>query len=104
GALVDASITDAAVTPVSASSRATIRERTPLGESYLEITPGASPKMLRSGGALPVSQSDNYVDVDQVLSIFQGTTRARARAMIEGLGQGLNGEGTNLNQMLGGAA
>ncbi|HYF24352.1 MAG TPA: MlaD family protein, partial [Baekduia sp.] len=40
--LVEMELTDDSVTPIPADSRATIRQRTPVGESYLALTPGSS--------------------------------------------------------------
>lgn len=102
--VVDMEVEDERVTPIPADSRVTVRQRTPVGENYLEITPGSSEEDLESGAALPVSQADEYVDVDQILSVLRGRTRDRAREMIQGTGQALAGRGPELNDLVGGGA
>lgn len=51
-----------------------------------------------------MSQADEFVDVDQILSIMQGTTGQRTRDLLQGLGGGLNGRGQQLNETLRGVA
>jgi ABC-type transporter Mla subunit MlaD len=57
--------------------------------------------MMPSGGVLPISQTDEYVDVDQVLSILHGQTRQRARQIFRSLGAALQGHGIALNSAVG---
>jgi phospholipid/cholesterol/gamma-HCH transport system substrate-binding protein len=102
--VVEMEIDDDRVTPIPADSRVTVRQRTPVGESYLAITPGSSPEKLPSDGVLPARQSDEYVDVDQILSVLQGRTRQRARQLIRGTGGALEGRGEQLNELVGGGA
>jgi phospholipid/cholesterol/gamma-HCH transport system substrate-binding protein len=103
GALVTMQIDDRRVTPIARDSRFTLRERTPVGENYVTIFPGSSSAKLRSGAVLPMTQANDYVDVDQLLSVLQGNTRIRARQLIQGLGGALQGRGGQLNALLGGA-
>jgi phospholipid/cholesterol/gamma-HCH transport system substrate-binding protein len=104
GALVDMQIDDGRVTPIPRDSRVLLRDRTPVGESYLTIFPGRSRAKLPSNGVLPMTQADDHVDVDQLLSVFQGQTRERARQLIQGLGGALAGQGRRLNTLVGGTA
>jgi virulence factor Mce-like protein len=99
-ALVTMAITDSRVTPIPADSRVSLMQRTPLGENYVQITPGISPHTLASGETLPVSQASPYVDLDQILSLLQGRTRQRARDFFQGIGGALNGRGEGLNETL----
>jgi ABC-type transporter Mla subunit MlaD len=101
GADVKLEITRSDVTPVPVDSRVTLRMRTPLSENYIEITPGSSRRSLPSGGTLPATQTDPYVDVDQILSTLQGQTQQRTRQLIQGLGGALDGRGAQLNSLLG---
>ncbi|MCW3014553.1 MAG: virulence factor Mce family protein [Solirubrobacterales bacterium] len=97
-------ITDQRVVPISASTRVNLRQRTPVGENYVELRPGGAKAELPSGGTLRASQSDEYVDVDQVLSILSGPTRNRARQLFQNLGGALDGRGQQLNDILGDAS
>ena len=75
-----------------------------IGENYLELVPGRSGRSLASGDTLPMARSNEYVEIDTILSTLQGSTRERARKFIGGLGEGLNGRGEQLNQMIDGTA
>jgi virulence factor Mce-like protein len=104
GALVTIVVSDHRVTPLPADSRVALRERTPVGENYVSLSPGNSSRTLSSGSVLPMTQVADSVDVDQLLSVLQGDTRQRARTLIGGLGAALRGRGTDLNAFVGGAA
>ena len=99
-ALVTMAITDSRVTPIPSDSHVSLLQRTPLGENYVQITPGGATRMLASGGVLPVTQASPYVDLDQILSLLQGKTRQRARDFFQGIGFGLAGRGQGLNETL----
>lgn len=86
--------------PLPEDTRAAIRLRTLVGENYVELIPGTSKRTLRSGGIVPVSQTENYVEADEILSVLRGKTRDRARELIRGFGGGLDGQGVRLNAML----
>ncbi|MHB8694121.1 MAG: MlaD family protein [Solirubrobacteraceae bacterium] len=104
GALIQLNITDRSVTPIPADSRVALREVTPIGENYVQIMPGTSAQKLRSGTVLPISQSDPYVDVDQLLSVLQGSATQRARQLFEGLSAALYNRGPQLNGTLAGVS
>jgi len=104
GAEVTLRITDERVTPIPADSRIALRMRTPLSENYFEISPGASRSRLPSGSTVPVNQTNQYVDVDEILSTLQGTTRIRARKLLQGVGGAVDGRGEDLNRLIAGAA
>jgi phospholipid/cholesterol/gamma-HCH transport system substrate-binding protein len=87
-------------TPLPEDTRAAIRLRTLVGENYVELIPGKAEQTLASGGILPVSQTENYVEADEILSVLRGQTRERARELIQGFGGGLDGQGQKLNDML----
>ncbi|MDT5028232.1 MAG: phospholipid/cholesterol/gamma-HCH transport system substrate-binding protein, partial [Micromonosporaceae bacterium] len=82
GAVVKLSITDHKVTPIPADTRVFLREVTPIGENYVQMTPGSSRQKLSSGAVLPMSQSGQYVDVDQIASVLQGSSTQRTRQLI----------------------
>jgi virulence factor Mce-like protein len=104
GALVSMQIDDDRVTPIPQDSRIALRERTPVGENYVTLFPGRSRATLPSKGVLPMTQVDEHVDIDQLLSVLQGQTREQARQLIQGVGGALDGRGKRLNTLVGGAA
>jgi virulence factor Mce-like protein len=104
GGLVTMKLSDERVTPVPADTRIALRQRTPLGENYVSLTPGRSRSELPDGGMIPLTRSDEYVEVDQVLSVLQGDTRRRAQKLIQGAGGALDANGLRLRQLLAGTS
>ena len=84
--------------PVPENTRAMLRQKTLLGETYVELTPGDrnDPK-LPDGGELPSAQVAPSVELDEILRTFNARTRvafqnwmADAAVAFRGRGQGLN--------------
>jgi phospholipid/cholesterol/gamma-HCH transport system substrate-binding protein len=100
GSLLKLALTSDEVTPLPSDSRIAVRVRTPIGENYVSINRGRAASDLKSGGMLPVTQADDFVDVDQILSVMQGTTAQRTRQLVQGLAAGLHGRGRQLNETL----
>lgn len=86
--------------PLPADSRVGVRLRTLIGENYLALDPGRSKENLKDGGTLPITRADDYVEVDTILSTLKGPTREHARALLRGLGAGIDGRGQQLNRLL----
>ncbi len=63
--------------PRPADTRAILRQKTLLGETYIELSPGSptGPK-LADGGSLPQGQIAPTVQLDQILSTFDPATRS----------------------------
>lgn len=99
--VVTLELEDERVTPIPEDTKVTLRQRTPVGESYIALTPGRSAQKLDDGAALPISQAEEYVDIDQLLSTLQGPTRDKTRQLIQGVGDGVRGRGDELNEVLG---
>ncbi len=67
---------DSRFAPRPADTRAILREKTLLGETYVELTPGSqSGPKLPDGGTLPPGQVAPTVQLDQILNTFDPTTR-----------------------------
>jgi virulence factor Mce-like protein len=92
---------DKTVEPLPSDSTLIVRARSALGLKYVEITPGTSKSGYRPGATVPLSQATpTPVDIDQVLNTFNLTTRIGARASLTGIGGGLAGRGTDLNDAI----
>ena len=67
--------------PIPADSRAILRQKTLLGETYIELTPGSQngPK-LDDGGTLSKSQVEPTVELDEIFNAFDKPTREAFRA------------------------
>jgi phospholipid/cholesterol/gamma-HCH transport system substrate-binding protein len=90
--------------PLPQDTRVAVRLRTLIGENYVELDPGRSTTTLRSGATLPMAAAEDYVEVDQVLSVLRGRTRERARALMRSTGAALDGHGGQLNSIVGDAS
>lgn len=104
GGLVTMEIADDRVLPLPDDSRISLRQRTPLGENYVALDAGRSKRSLREGDVIPVTQSEEYVEVDQILSVLQGDTRRRVRKLVQGTGGALDGNGLQLRELLSGTS
>lgn len=104
GTILELRLTDSAVVPIPATTRAQLRSRSPLGENYVSLIPGAKGEALPRGATIPLAQADDSIDVDEVLSMLRGRTRTHARQLIKGLGGAVDGQGDKLNTLVGSAA
>jgi phospholipid/cholesterol/gamma-HCH transport system substrate-binding protein len=91
--------------PLSSTSRAIVRSKTLLGETFVELSPGsASARPLPDGGTLARRQVAQAQGLDQVLGAFDAPTRAALKQFLRGLSTSLHGRGQDLNAALGNAA
>ena len=92
---------DSRYAPRPADTRAILREKTLLGETYVALTLG-NPKgpMLRDGGTLRESRVSPTVQLDQILSTFDPTTRRAFETWMEQEGIAFTGRGEDLNAAL----
>ncbi|MGE4425391.1 MAG: MlaD family protein [Solirubrobacteraceae bacterium] len=104
GAEVDLELNDRRVMPLPRDSRIRLRNRTPVGEAYVEITPGRSTASLGHDDVLPIEQAADTVDVDEILSVLQRPVRQHARALLERSGDALDGRDDELNALVGATA
>ena len=78
--------------PIPKDARAILRQKTLLGESYVEITPGdRSAGMLADGGRLPDAQVEPTVELDEVFSVFDDRTQAEVGVVVAELRRALRG-------------
>ena len=87
--------------PRPTDTRAILRQKTLLGETYIELSPGSptAPK-LEDGAALPRGQIAPTVQLDQILSTFDPTTRQAFETWMQQQGMALTGRGQDLNAAL----
>jgi phospholipid/cholesterol/gamma-HCH transport system substrate-binding protein len=88
--------------PVHKDARAILREKTILGETYVELTPGTphSPTVA-DGGVLGRGQVQPAVQLDQIFNAFDPTTRRAFQVWQQELARALAGNDQNLNSVLG---
>ncbi|MEA2169201.1 MAG: phospholipid/cholesterol/gamma-HCH transport system substrate-binding protein [Solirubrobacteraceae bacterium] len=93
-------LTDDRVYPLPSDSRVQIRTRSQVGENYVNIEVGSAHTTVPDGGDLGLDNADEFVSVDQVLSVLSGPTKQRARVMLQRFGDALEGRGDDLHRTL----
>jgi phospholipid/cholesterol/gamma-HCH transport system substrate-binding protein len=87
--------------PLHSDTRATLRQKTLLGETYVELAPGRSKKMLPEGGRLADAQVAETVQLDEIFDSLDPQTRKAFRGWQQDLAQGIEGRGRDFNDALG---
>lgn len=89
--------------PIPRDSRAITRQKTLLGETYLEITPGTPGKnnAVPEGGSLRPANVAPSVELDEILRTFDPRTRADFQAWMQGLALSVSGRGRDLSEAIG---
>jgi phospholipid/cholesterol/gamma-HCH transport system substrate-binding protein len=94
-----------AYAPLPSDARAILRQKTLLGETYVELTPGSpNARKIPDNGRLAQGQVANTVELDEILRTFDPQTRAAFQTWIQTQAQSLNGRGADLNAALGNLA
>jgi phospholipid/cholesterol/gamma-HCH transport system substrate-binding protein len=89
---------DNAYAPIPANTRAMLREKTLLGETYVELTQGDrdGPK-LAEGATLPRAQVEPSVQLDEIFRTFDARTRASFQTWMQQLAIASKGRGADLS-------
>ena len=91
--------------PLPSDARAILRQKTLLGETYVELTPGTrSAPALADGGHLPVAQVSPTVELDEIFRAFDPKTRDAFRVWMQTQAEAVDGRGEDLNAALGNLA
>jgi phospholipid/cholesterol/gamma-HCH transport system substrate-binding protein len=92
--------------PIPKDSRAMLREKTLLGETYMQIAPGhKSAGMVKDGGFLANSRVQRAVQLDEIFSAFDKPTRDAFQEWIRELAKASGGNSSqDLNDALGNLA
>jgi ABC-type transporter Mla subunit MlaD len=88
--------------PLRASTRAMLRTKTLLGETYVELTPGAAGEpALEDGGTLPAAQVTESVQLDEIFQAFDPKTRRAFQTWMQEAAVAIEGQGQNLSYAIG---
>jgi ABC-type transporter Mla subunit MlaD len=100
-ALATAAIDDR-YAPLPESTRAILRTKTLLGETYIELTPGSrqGPEMA-DGGTLPEANVAESVQLDEIFRTFDARTRGAFQEWMQEAAVAINGQGQSLSYALG---
>lgn len=93
---------DSAHSPIYQNALIRVRTKTLAGENYIDLDPG-TPQAGRvpDGGLLSLSHALPSVQIDQILSTLDASTRQRLQHLLDSLGAGLGSQGgQNLNRVL----
>ena len=105
GSLTDVTIEiDPQYAPRPVDTRAVLRQKTLLGETYVELTPGSPDSgLIPEDGTLAEANVESTVRIDQLLKTFDARTRDDIRTWLTSLDGGLRGSGADLNASFGSA-
>src|ERR1700742_4262251 len=88
--------------PLRASTRAMLRTKTLLGETYVELTPGAAGEpALQDGATLPSAQVTESVQLDEIFQAFDPETRRAFQSWMQEAAVAIEGQGQNLSYAIG---
>jgi ABC-type transporter Mla subunit MlaD len=91
---------DKSAEPIPADSTIRVRYRSSFGLKYLEITRGTSSTGLPAAATLPLSQSQQQVEFDDVYNTFDTATRENSRRVLMGFGDAFAARGASLNEAI----
>jgi virulence factor Mce-like protein len=92
---------DARYAPVPKDTRAILRQKSLLGETYVELSSGnRSSGAIQDEGKLPAGQVADTVELDEILRSFDPETRARFSTWFDQAGIAAKGNAENLNDAL----
>ena len=97
---------DSRFAPIKVDTRAILRQKSLLGETFVELAPGQpDAKALPDGGTLARTNVDDTVQLDEVFRTFDPQTRRYFQEWLHDSGIATTGSyGSDLNDALGNAA
>jgi phospholipid/cholesterol/gamma-HCH transport system substrate-binding protein len=88
--------------PLPADTKAILRQKTLLGETYVELSPGDKRGVkLKDGGKLAQGNIADTVQLDEIFRSFDAKTRTALQSWLDEQGRALDGRGRDLNAALG---
>ena len=85
--------------PVPRNTAAILRQKTLLGETYVELSPGEGAD-LEDGGTLPQGQVGETVELDEIFRAFDAPTRRAFSSWLDEQGRAVDKRGEALNDAL----
>ena len=88
--------------PIRSDAKAMLRQKTLLGETFVEMTMGTEgASFVPEGGRLDSSRVDESVELDEILDSLDPYTRKAFRTWQQDLGASVEGRGRDLNDSIG---
>ena len=89
---------DARYAPIPSDTRAILRQKTLLGETYVELSAGSQEsEPLPEDGTLPRAQVSDAVQLDEIFRAFDDETRANFQAWMRGQAAAFRGRGADFS-------
>jgi len=89
---------DKKVEELPTDTQVRIRYKSAFGLKYVELQRGSAKNGIPEGGTIPISQSQEQEEFDDVYDTFNAPTRANARKNLVGFGDGFAARGSSINQ------
>ncbi|HEY7621248.1 MAG TPA: MlaD family protein [Solirubrobacteraceae bacterium] len=88
--------------PIPKDTKAILRQKTLLGETYVELTPGdKSSGTVPEGGSLPAGSVSPTVELDEIFRAFDAKTRASFQVWMQQLALASLGRGRDISDAIG---
>jgi virulence factor Mce-like protein len=88
--------------PIPKDTKAVLRQKTLLGETYVELTPGDTRTgTVPEGGSLPAGQVSSTVELDEIFRAFDPKTREAFQTWIQQQARGVQGRARDVSDILG---
>jgi virulence factor Mce-like protein len=89
--------------PLAKDTRAVLRQKTLLGETYVELTPGHPERAgtIPEGGRLPAGQVADTVELDEIFRAFDLNTRRAFQTWMYEQSRSLDGRARDISDILG---
>ena len=87
--------------PIPTDTKATLRQKTLLGETYIELSPGTQDgETLKEGGTLSAAQVAPSVQLDEIFRAFDPKTRAAFQAWMQSSAVATSGRGQDISDAI----
>jgi virulence factor Mce-like protein len=91
---------DKKIEPLSRDTQFRVRPRSALGLKYIELQPGTSKATWQSGDTVPVKQSSEPLEFEDLFSTFDRETRPNIQSATDGFGNAFAGRGQAINRSI----
>jgi virulence factor Mce-like protein len=88
------------IEPLPADTKAIVQSVSAIGLKYLELEKGSSTQTIKAGQTIPVSQTTEPVNIDELFNMFDHKTRTAIKVDTTNFGDGLAGRGLGLNKTI----
>ncbi|MGE4425241.1 MAG: MlaD family protein [Solirubrobacteraceae bacterium] len=86
--------------PIHKDAKVLVRQKTLVGENYIEVDPGSAKSgAVADGGRIAVKAQKEAVPIDRVLSSLDAKTRSRISRNLQASGKGVKGRAEDLNEL-----